>query len=205
MTDSTIEELIRRARAGDAAALGELLNRHRAYLRLLAQRRLDTAAQARVDASDVVQQTCMEAYRDLAAFQGQHEGEFLAWLRRILEHNAAHTIERHLFAQRRALDKERSLDDSQGPGGLLDRRAAEQSSPSRRAMLGEAAVRLAQALDTLPPDQREAVRLRHLEGWTMEQLVAHFGRSEAAVAGLLKRGLRGLRNHFRGREAQETI
>ena len=72
-------------------------------------------------------------------------------------------------------------------------------------MLGETAVRLAQALATLPPDQHEAVRLRHLEGWSMQQLTAHFGRSETAVAGLLKRGLRGLRDHFRGKENQESL
>jgi RNA polymerase sigma-70 factor, ECF subfamily len=199
MNAANAEDLIRRAREGDREALGKLLERYRAYLRLLAQRRLDAAAQARVDASDVVQQTCMEAHRDFAAFRGQAEGELLAWLRRILEHNAAHTIERHVYAQKRTIDKERSLDDSQNAAGPLRRRvAADQTSPSRRAMLGEAAVRLAQALECLPEDQREAVRLRHLEGWTMEQLTAHFHRSETAVAGLLKRGLRGLRTHFRG-------
>jgi RNA polymerase sigma-70 factor (ECF subfamily) len=67
-------------------------------------------------------------------------------------------------------------------------------------MLGEAAARLAEAIESLPEDQREAIRLRHLEGWTLEQLAVRFGRSESAVAGLLKRGLRGLRHHFRGED-----
>ncbi|MBW3600449.1 MAG: sigma-70 family RNA polymerase sigma factor [Planctomycetes bacterium] len=206
MNAASAEELIRLAREGDREALGRLLEQYRAYLRLLAQRRLDAVAQARVDASDVVQQTCMEAHRDFAAFRGGHEGELLAWLRRILEHNAAHTIERHIYAQKRTLDREKPLDDSQSAAGpLLGRLAAEQTSPSRRAMLGEAAVRLAQALEHLPEDQREAVRLRHLEGWTLDQLTEHFQRSETAVAGLLKRGLRGLRSHFRGAGGQEAI
>jgi RNA polymerase sigma-70 factor (ECF subfamily) len=199
-----IDELMQRARDGDREALGALLSRYRAYLHVLAQRRLDAVAQARVDASDIVQQTFMEAHRDFAAFQGAAEGELIGWLRRILENNAAHTIERHVFAQKRTVDREKSLDDSHDAGAPLRQRlAAEQTSPSRRAMLGEAAVRLAEALESLPPDQREAVRLRHLEGWTLEQLVAHFGRSESAVAGLLKRGLRGLRNHFGGEDNQE--
>ena len=60
-------------------------------------------------------------------------------------------------------------------------------------MRGEDAVRLAAALCELPEDQRKAVRLRHLEGFTLQQLAEHFDRSPEAVAGLLKRGLRKLR------------
>jgi RNA polymerase sigma-70 factor (ECF subfamily) len=204
MSDSPITELILRARRGDGEALGALLDRYRAYLRILARRKLDGAAQARVDVSDVVQQTYLEAHRDFVAFQGGEEAELIGWLRRILEHNAAHAIERHLFTQKRTMDRERSLDDSLGRGApLAGRVPADQTSPSRRAMLGEAAARLAEAIELLPEDQREAIRLRHLEGWSLEQLAAHFGRSESAVAGLLKRGLRGLRNHFRGEENQD--
>jgi RNA polymerase sigma-70 factor (ECF subfamily) len=203
MSEASIADLLLRARDGDGEALGALLDRYRAYLRILAQRKLEGAVQARVDVSDVVQQTYLEAHRDFAAFQGGEEAELIGWLRRILEHNAAHTLERHLFTQKRTMDREKSLDDSYGRGApLAGRVPADQTSPSRRAMLGEAAARLAVAIELLPEDQREAIRLRHLEGWTLDQLADHFGRSESAVAGLLKRGLRGLRNHFRGEENQ---
>jgi RNA polymerase sigma-70 factor (ECF subfamily) len=198
MSDTPIPELLRRARDGDLEALGALLDRYRAYLRFLAQRKLERAVQARVDVSDVVQQTYLEAHRDFETFQGQEEAELMGWLRRILEHNAAHTIEHHLFAQKRTVDREKSLDDSRAAGApLAGQVAADQTSPSGRAMLGEAAARLAEAIESLPEDQREAIRLRHLEGWTLEQLSRRLGRSESAVAGLLKRGLRGLREHFR--------
>ena len=63
-------------------------------------------------------------------------------------------------------------------------------------MQGELAVRLAVEIEKLPSDQREAVRLRHLEGWSLKNLAGHFHRSESAVAGLLKRGLRGLREQL---------
>jgi RNA polymerase sigma-70 factor (ECF subfamily) len=201
MSELPIAELLQRARGGDREALGALLDRYRAYLRILAKRKLETTVQARVDVSDVVQQTYLEAHRDFAAFQGEAEAELIGWLRCILEHNAAHTLEHHLFTQKRTMDREKSLDDSHGGGApLAGRIPANQTSPSRRAMLGEAAVRLAEAIEMLPEDQREAIRLRHLEGWTLEQLANHFGRSESAVAGLLKRGLRGLRDQFRGEE-----
>jgi RNA polymerase sigma-70 factor (ECF subfamily) len=206
MNSAQIQELLIRARQGDGAALGRLLDHYRAYLRLLAQRRLEGRARGRVDASDVVQQTYLEAHRDFERFFGQGEAEFLGWLRQILEHNAANTLERHVFTQKRTVDREQSFEvDHDEPGAIVPQPAAPNTSPSRRAMLGEAAVRLAQALETLPAEQREAIRLRHLEGWSLAQLAAHFDRSETAVAGLLKRGLRGLRNAFRGDENQDAL
>ena len=71
-----------------------------------------------MDASDIVQQTCMEGHRDFAAFRGQAEGELLAWLRRILEHNAAHTIERHVYAQKRTTSVARFHDFTCVFGGM---------------------------------------------------------------------------------------
>jgi RNA polymerase sigma-70 factor (ECF subfamily) len=72
--------------------------------------------------------------------------------------------------------------------------AAEQSSPSQRAERGEQVARLAEALAGLPEAQREALVLHHWQGWTLAQIAGHLGRSPAAVAGLLKRGLKQLRD-----------
>ncbi len=190
-------DLFQRARGGDAVALGELLENYRAYLRILAQRGLDQRLQVRVDASDVVQQTFLEAQRDIQRFRGESEPELIGWLRTILEHNVHETRQRHLGAQKRSLARERSMDDTGGEGiPLRNRLSSEQSSPSQRVMRGEAAVRLARALEGLPHDQREAVRLRHLEGCNLKEIAAAMERSELAVAGLLKRGLKKLREHF---------
>lgn len=191
------EELLTRALRGDAEAAGALLERFQPYLRLMAQRQMDSAVQTRLDPSDVVQQTCLEAYRDLAGFRGRTQGELLAWLRQILHNNVAQTIQRHVLAQKRSTRKERRLDGRDSSGGELQQvLASEQSTPSQRAMRGERAVRLAEALERIPEDQRHAVRLRHLEGWSLAQIAEYFGRSEVAVAGLLKRGLRSLRKHL---------
>ena len=174
-----------------------LLEEYRAYLRVMARRQLDSRIHARVDASDVVQQTFLEAHRDFAGFCGQTEEEWMAWLQRILHNNVAQSIQQHIFVQKRTVDKEKSLDDSKRTGHpLRDALAVDQSSPSQRAMRGENAVRLAQAIETLPDDQREAIRLRHLEGWPLARIAEHFGRTEVAVAGLLKRGLKRLKREF---------
>ena len=198
MDSLDITDLLVRARAGDAEAVGKLLDHYRPYLRLLALRQLDSNVRVRVDASDVVQQTCLEAFRDLAQFRGCHEAELVAWLRQILRNNVSQTLQQHVFTKRRSVDRERPLDrGGEGEGGNLGHvLQSDQSSPSCRAMRGESAVRLAQALETLSEDQREAVRLRHLEGMSLAQLAERFGRSEVAVAGLLKRGLRALRKRL---------
>ncbi|MEE8452652.1 MAG: sigma-70 family RNA polymerase sigma factor [Thermoguttaceae bacterium] len=191
------DDLLAKACRGDGEALGHLLQKYRPYLRIMAQRRLDSRLKIRVDPSDVVQTTFLEAHRDLASFRGKAEGELVAWLRRILDNNLAQTIQRHVFAKKRSIRRERSLDDAVGTSHVLaDFLAADQSSPSRRVMRGEAAIRLAQSMDQLPTDQHEAVRLRYLEGRSLREIAEHFDRTEVAVAGLLKRGLRGLRKQL---------
>src|SRR6202040_2404394 len=78
------EELLRRARAGDDAARGRLLEAYRSYLTLLARVQLGRDLQGKVDPSDLVQEAFLEAHRDFGQFQGQTEAELRAWLRRLL-------------------------------------------------------------------------------------------------------------------------
>ena len=143
---------------------------------------------------------CLAAHRDLASFRGTTEAELAVWMRRILERDLFELVERHVVAQRRSVRREgRSLDASRsGASGGRPARPrelvpSEISSPSRKAMRGEGAIALARALEELPEDQREAVRLRHVEGLSLAELAEALGRSELAAAGLLKRGLRALR------------
>ena len=177
--------------------MGQLLADCQPYLRVMAQRQLDSAVKARIDPSDVVQLTCLDAHRDMQDFRGVEIGEFVAWLRRILQNNTAEVIRHHLLVRKRSMRQEKSMDESAGDGmNLRGVIAADISSPSRRAMRGESAILLAQALEKLPDDQRDAVRLRHLEGKSLAEIAAWFDRSEVAAAGLLKRGLKGLRKHL---------
>ena len=162
---------------------------------MLAQRSVGGWLEARVDASDLVQQTFLSAFRNIKDFSGDDEAQFVAWLRKIHQRNIQDTIRQNVYAQKRAIANEQSLDGSQL--GELAEGSGSAASPSQRAMQGEQAVQLANALQTLPEDQREAVRLRHLEGWSLAQLAEQFKRSEDAVAALLKRGLENLRKGLR--------
>jgi RNA polymerase sigma-70 factor (ECF subfamily) len=170
------------------------LERYRAYLRLLAGARLDPRLRAKLDPSDLVQQTLLEAYQGLDGFRGRSAEEMAGWLRQILARNLANAL-RDFRRDKRDVAREQDLE-----GLLRDSSArveawlaAEQSSPSARAERQEEAVRLAAALEELPPAQREVVVLRYFHGWSLPEIGRHVGRSASAVAGLLHRGLQQLR------------
>jgi RNA polymerase sigma-70 factor (ECF subfamily) len=180
---------------GDAR--GQVLERYRAYLRLLARLHLDPRLRGKIDASDVVQQTLLQAYRALDQFRGEGEAEMASWLRRILAHQLTHAV-RDLGREKRDVGRERSIEQalgrsSQRLGAWL---AADQSSPSERAERNEQAVRLAAALELLPESQREALVLHYWQSWTLPEIGRHLGRTPAAVAGLLHRGIKLLRTHL---------
>src|SRR6266542_1785627 len=181
------------SQAGESS--GWALDQFREYLRLLARMQLGTRLQAQMDASDVVQQTLLEAQQHLDQFRGGSAPELAAWLRRILARNLADAA-RAAGRAKRDVARERSLEAAldESASRLEGWLQAEQSSPSQQAERKEQAVLLAEALAQLPGPQREAVVLRHLEGWPLADIARHFDRSQPAVVGLLQRGLKNLRS-----------
>jgi RNA polymerase sigma-70 factor (ECF subfamily) len=177
---------------------GEKLERFREYLRLLARLQIRTRLRAKIDVSDLVQDTFVDALKDWDQFQGQSEEELAGWLRKILAHNLADAA-RALGRAKRDVELERSLEAALDSSScrLGEFLAADQSSPSQRAARHEDVLRLAQALARLPDDQRTAVEMHHLEGATLAETAEGMGCSEPAVAGLLHRGLRKLRELMR--------
>jgi RNA polymerase sigma-70 factor, ECF subfamily len=174
--------------------VGQRLESCRAYLRLLARLNLAPQLHRKLDPSDIVQQTLLQAYQALDQFRGQSESEWAAWLRQMLARNLAQAL-RDFGRAKRDLAREQSvqaaLDGSSArPEAWL---AADQSSPSRRVEQGEQAFRLAAALEQLPEAQREALVLQHWQGLSLAEIGQHLGRSPEAIAGLIKRGLKQLR------------
>jgi RNA polymerase sigma-70 factor (ECF subfamily) len=190
--------LLEQAQRGDREALGQLLEAQRSALRRLAERQLEGRIAVRVDASDIIQQTFLQAHRSFPQFAGQDVRQLAAWLEGILDHKVAGAIRDHALLQKRNVQRDRSLDDSHGGMASLKQQLdAGHSTPSQKAMRGEEEQLLSQALNVLPNDQREAVRLRHLEGWALADIARHLGRSPAATAGLIKRGMQALRRQLR--------
>lgn len=172
------------------------------YLKLLARLQLDPRLRGKLDPSDVVQQTFLQAHQKADQFRGDCEAEWLAWLRAILANVIAAAVRRHA-AGVRDLAREQAihvgLDES---AARLDALLADdQTSPSQRASREEQTVRLAAALAELPEDQRSAVVWHHLGGLTVAETAQRLGRTRAAAMGLIYRGLKELRRRL-GEEAE---
>jgi RNA polymerase sigma-70 factor (ECF subfamily) len=169
-------------------------DRYREYLRLLARLQLPGYLAAKIDASDVIQQTMLEAHQAQAQIEALDELARAAFLRRVLANNLADLVRRYR-AEARDVGRERSLElDLQQSSARLEAwLAADQSSPSERAAREEELLSLAQAVARLPDEQRRAVELHHLLGLSVEETARELSRSESAVGGLLRRGLKTLR------------
>lgn len=175
----------------EAGPLNRPVEDYREYLHLLARLQLDPRLRGKIDPSDVVQQTLVKAYQNRGQFRGGTEAEHAGWLRRIL----ANTLIDAARKFRRELDVQHSLEQAVDASSARIEAwlADDQSSPSERAGRQEQLIRLARALARLPEDQRVVVEMHHLRDGPVAEIAATLGRTEAAVAGLLRRGLKKLR------------
>jgi RNA polymerase sigma-70 factor (ECF subfamily) len=186
--------LLERARSGDREARNELFERCRAYVSIVARAQVGSWLQAKVDHSDLVQQTLLEAHRGLDQFRGTTDGEWLAWLKRIVHHNAADFVRRYGMAQRRRAGREVSLNaprnaDSSGPA--RDPSDPGQT-PSQIVLRLEEQMEISRAVAQLPPDYQEIIILRNLERLPFDEIAERMGRSRPAVQMLWMRALKKL-------------
>src|SRR5262245_9934004 len=171
------------------------LEEFREYLRLLARVHVGDELRVKLDPSDIVQQTLLEAHRKRNQFRGTTQAEMAGWLRQMLACTLADAI-RALGRAKRDVARERSLEEAidQSSKRIEAWLAAEQSSPSQCATRDEDSVRLAEALAKLPDAQRDAVTRRYCQGQSLAEISQQMGRTPAAVSGLLRRGTKQLRD-----------
>ena len=191
--DDKTEELLKQARAGNAAAFEELFARERDALRRTVVLRLDRRLAARVDVSDVVQETYLEAARRLPEYVNRADMPFALWLRWLARERVLMLHRQHLFADKRALGREVQplpVDSSaQFAAGLL----GPGPSPSQAAAAMELAERLRMALQQLDDEERELLVGRHFEQLSNRELAQLLGISEAAANKRYIRALQRLR------------
>jgi RNA polymerase sigma-70 factor (ECF subfamily) len=181
--DPDPQALLGLARTGSGPALGQLLELYRAYLTLLARLQISRRLQSKVDPSDAVQETFVQAHEHFGRFRGGTEAELMAWLRQILAATLANLVRHYCGTKRRDVRMERDLaGELEDSSRVMDQAlVGKQSSPSERAARREQAVLLANALARLPADYRDVIVLRHLEGLKFADVARRMGRSADSV------------------------
>lgn len=174
------------------------IEKFRPYLSILAQTKFQAKLQSKLDTSDIVQQTMLQAYQSFEQFRGKTEAEMAAWLRQILANIISRNL-RDLGRGKRDIQRERSIDaelqqSSMRLGGILADHG--QVTPSQNVMRDETAAKLASALMELPDDQRLAILGKYWHGLSSAEIGNQLNRSAEAVAGLLYRGLKRLRENM---------
>jgi RNA polymerase sigma-70 factor (ECF subfamily) len=190
-----IDELIRHARRGDAECRERLFALLRNYLGFAARAQLESWLKVKVDASDLVQETMLEAHRDFDRFEGESEPQLLAWLRRILLHNMADFVRRFRGTAKRQVHREVPFAvrrESGFPGGAPEP-AAPTGTPSQEFLRRDNALRLMDALEKLAPDYQEVIFLRNLQRLPFNEVAEQMGRSRPAAQMLWKRAIDKLR------------
>jgi RNA polymerase sigma-70 factor (ECF subfamily) len=183
MMTADTEHLLQRVAAGDGAARDLLLQRHRRRLRHMVAVRFDPRLAARVDPSDVVQETLAEAAANLDRYLRERPLPFYPWLRQLAQRRLIDLHRRHVQARRRSVTREvrpPGLPDHSALA-LADRLFARTSSPSAGLRRQERRDRVRAALAALPEQDREVLVLRILEAMPTRETAAVLGISEVAV------------------------
>ena len=172
----------------------------RSYLHVLAETQLHTRLKSKVDASDIVQQTLLQAYQAKSQFRGSSNAEKAGWLRTILS-NVLFGLARDYSRQRRDVSREQSIQAvEQSSMKLADLLSADSSSPSAALHRDERAGELAEAMLKLTPEQRQAIILKYWQGATLAEIGEDLNKSSEAVAGLIFRGMQKLKSEFQQNE-----
>lgn len=193
--EPNVAELIRRTQEGEADCRERLFALCRSYLGFAARAQVESWLKVKVDASDLVQQTMLEAHRDFDRFQGNSERQLLAWLRKILLHNVADFVRHYRGTAKRGARREvpfRASGDT-GPLAGAPEPAARDGTPSQEFVRRDNELRLVAALDRLPPDYQEVILLRNLQRLPFNEVAERMGRSRPAVQMLWKRAIDKLR------------
>ena len=189
--------LLERARAGDQDALNALFTRHRERLRRMVEMRLDWRLQARIDASDVIQEAHLEAASRLGEYLRAPRLPFFLWLRLVVGERLTKLHRQHLGAQMRAAGREVSLYREALPeassAALAAQLLGKHTSPTEAVVRAERVLRLQEALNTLDPMDREVLSLRHFEELTRAEAAQVLGIEEAAAAKRYVRALKRLK------------
>jgi RNA polymerase sigma-70 factor, ECF subfamily len=191
-------DILTRARAGDRQALDAIFTQHRERLRRMVEIRLDRRLQARVDASDVMQEAFVDVIGRLDEYLNDPKLPLFLWLRLVVGDRLMKVHRQHLGAQMRAVNREVSLHRDGLPiassAALAAQLLGKLTSPTQAAVRAERMLRVQDALNSLDPIDREILSLRHFEELTRQEAAQALGIEEAAAAKRYVRALKRLKD-----------
>jgi RNA polymerase sigma-70 factor (ECF subfamily) len=191
-------DILTDARRGSADALGRMMEECQNYLLLVANRELGSDIRAKAGASDIVQDTFLDAQRDFPNFQGTTEAEFRAWLRRLLLNNMANCARKYTSTEKRSIRREIELN---AQTEMFSQNLADSGpTPSRALVDAEERQDLLNGLSKLPNHYREVILLRHRDGLGYAEIGKRMNRTPEAVRKLWARGIELLQEILEGHE-----
>lgn len=185
-------QLVEAARCGCDEALGEIITRLREYLLLVASGQMQGGLQAKFGASDIVQNSLLDAQRGIDEFNGTTEAEMRAWLKQIVIHNFIDEQRRYTDTQSRNLERERSL-ETMGSAPVL---GSSDDTGSKAMRVSEERQRLSNALQRLSPRQQRVIEARRRFGYSYQEIADQLEITEAAARKLWSRAIKQLKEHL---------
>jgi len=174
------------------------LDKYRNYLKFLARTHLSRYYHGKVDPSDIVQQSMLQALNTSDQYRGTTEQEKLAWLRKILVHTVSHEV-RDLHAQKRDINREQSIEQEiEESSFVLDRFLVDsQPSPGQQAWHHERNLALANALELLPTSQRTVIVMKYWHEMSLRQIAESLNQPIATIAALMHSSTKSLKSSLR--------
>jgi RNA polymerase sigma-70 factor (ECF subfamily) len=190
----SVEIGIDAARSGSRDALGQILEGHRPYLSKIARSELGDDLEAKVSASDLVQETFLKAHRDFEQFDGQSASELRAWLRQILHNSLGHLARDYRRTAKRDIAREVSLREDDTTAGPAFELPDGEPTPGSNLLRAERRAALDRTLAELPEGERQSLVWRHEEECTFEEIGRRLGCSAVAARKRWLRALTRVRN-----------
>jgi RNA polymerase sigma-70 factor, ECF subfamily len=204
-SDLGFDELLLSARQGSNEALGRVLESCRRVLLRAAREQVPPDIRSKGAASDVVQETFLEAQRDFQQFAGSTREQLIAWLFRILQHNSANLVSAYRYCRKREIAREVSLDDTRVNHNLEQTLLATEPSPTRTAIAHEEAGILHLAMERLSEQAQRALHLRFVERLSFEEIGSQLGCSPEAARKFLSRAVKQLSGRCKAKEGNTDV
>jgi RNA polymerase sigma-70 factor (ECF subfamily) len=199
------QDLVDRIRRRDAEALAQFVELKSPQLLAFIQKRMSGTLRRKVEPADILQELSSSAVASLGDMDLSKRDPF-SWLCQQAERRIIDAHRKHIGAQKRSSDREVGLESSRDDsGGLAELIVASMTSPSHAFTRQQREFYLLEALQELPAEAREAIRLRYLEGWESKQIADHLGKSDGAVRVLLSRTLTRLQETLAKNNEFQTL